>query len=120
MDIQLDCSANGLAYCVCSYMAKAERDDLKDAFYATIMNIQNKESEISLRKQIHLIGNCVLKTRRLSAQEAAARVGHLQLTWSSRTAVRDNACPHTERYKLLKPKEERDEFVKTMFPYGYE
>ena len=93
-------------------MAKAERDDLKDALYATIMNIQNKESEISLRKQIHLIRNCVLKTRRLSAQEAAARVGHLQLTWSSRTVVRDNARPHTERYKLLKPKKERDEFAK--------
>ena len=59
------------------------------------MNIQNKESEISLRKQMHLIGNCVLKSRRLSAQEAAARVGHLQLTWSSRTVVRVNACPHT-------------------------
>ena len=59
------------------------------------MNIQNKESEISLRKHMHLIGNCVLKTQRLSAQEAAARVGHLQLTWSSRTVVRVNACPHT-------------------------
>ena len=44
---------------------------------------------------MHLIGNCVLKTQRLSAQEAAARVGHLQLTWSSRTVVRVNACPHT-------------------------
>ena len=95
MDIQLVCSANGLAYYVCSYIAKAEPDDLKDALYATIMNIQNKESEISLGKQMHLIGNCVLKTRRLSAQEAAAHVGHLQLTWSIRTVVRVNAHPHT-------------------------
>ena len=78
-------------------MAKAERDDLKDSLYATIMNIQNKESEIYLRKPIHLIGNCVLKTRCLSAQEAAARVSHLQLTWSSRTVLRVNARPHTER-----------------------
>ena len=52
------------------------------------MYIQNTESEISVGKQMHLIGNCVLKTQRLSAQEAAARVGHLQLTWSSRTDVR--------------------------------
>ena len=36
MDIQLVCSANGLAYYVCSYIAKAERDDLKDELYATI------------------------------------------------------------------------------------
>ena len=120
MDIQLVCSTNGLAYYVCSYIAKAERDDLKDALYATIVNIQNKESEISPRKPTHLIRNCVLKTRRLSTQEVAARVGHLQLTWSSRTVVRVNARPHTERYKLLKPKKERDEFAKTMFPYGYE
>ena len=115
-DIQLVCSANGLAYCVCSYIAKAEPDDLKDALCATIMNIQNKESEMSLRKQIHLIANCVLKTRRLSAQEAAARVGHLQLTWSSRTVVRVNARPHTERYKLLKSKKEPDEFAKNHVP----
>ena len=39
MDIQLVCSANDLAYYVCSYIAKAERDDLKDALYATIVNI---------------------------------------------------------------------------------
>ena len=50
MDIQLVCSANGLAYYVCSFITKAEPDDLKDAVCATIMNIQNKESEISLRK----------------------------------------------------------------------
>ena len=84
-----------MGHYVCSYIAKGEPGDLKDALYATITNIQNKESEISLRKQMHLIGNCVLKTRRLGAQEAAARVGHLQLTWSSRTVVRVNACPHT-------------------------
>ena len=67
-------------FAVRAYIAKAERDDLKDALYAIIVNIQNKESEISPRKPTHLIRNCVLKTRRLSTQEVAARVGHLQLT----------------------------------------
>ena len=29
MDIQLVCSANGLAFYVCNYIAKAEPDDLR-------------------------------------------------------------------------------------------
>lgn len=58
---------------------------------------------------MHLIGNCILKTRRLSAQEAAARVGHLQLIWSSRTTVFLNTRPKEERFKVLLPKQLRNQ-----------
>ena len=45
----------------------------------------------------------------MSAQEAAARIGHLQLVWSTRNVVYVNTRPENMRYKVLKPKSERDQ-----------
>ncbi|MEW8546654.1 MAG: DUF6570 domain-containing protein [Candidatus Thiodiazotropha sp.] len=109
MDIQMVSGGTGLAYYVCTYIAKAEPDDLKEALCKTFQYINSQTYPFSLRKQMHLIGNCVLKCRRLSAQEAAARLGHLQLIWSSRNVVFLNTRVPEKRYKVLKPKTERDE-----------
>lgn len=99
---------HGLAYYVCSYIAKAEPDDLKYALGRIYEDINCNLQQYTLKKQMHLIGNCILKTRRLSAQEAAARVGHLQLIWSSRTVIFLNARPKEERFKILLPKQQRE------------
>ena len=109
MDIQMVSGGTGLAYYVCTYIAKAEPDDLKEALCKTFQNINSQTYPFSLRKQMHLIGNCVLKARRLSAQEAAARIGHLQLVWSSRVVVFLNTRSPEKRFKVLRPKLERDE-----------
>ena len=87
MDLQMVSGVHGLAYYVCSYIAKAEPDDLKQALSKVFKDISSHSEQYSLKKQMHLVGNCILKTRRLSAQEAAARLGHLQLVWSSRCVV---------------------------------
>ena len=108
MDIQMVSSSHGLAYYVCTYIAKAEPDDLKEALSKVFNNISSQPQAYSLRKQMYLIGNCVLKTRRLSAQEAAARIGNLQLIWKSREIVYLNTRPLNQRFKILKPKHERD------------
>ena len=55
-----------------------------------------------------LIGNCVLKNRRLSAQEAAHRMSNLHLAHSSRTVKYLNGRPLAKRFKILKSKVERD------------
>ena len=70
---------------------------------------ENSHSDqYSLKKQMHMVGNCILKTRRLSAQEAAARLGHLKLVWSSRSVVFLNTRPKQQRYKMLLPKSQRE------------
>ena len=109
MDIQMVGAAHGLAYYVCTYIAKSEPDDLKDALSSTIQRMTANPQEFSPRRQLHLIGNCVLKTRRMSAQEAAARIGNLHLVWSTRHVVYLNARPKKLRYKILKPKARRDQ-----------
>lgn len=87
MDLQMVSGVHGLAYYVCSYIAKAEPGDLKQALSKVFEDISSHSEQYSLKKQKHLIGNCILKTRRLSAQESAARLGHLQLVWSSQSVV---------------------------------
>ena len=99
MDIQLVSSANGLAYYVCSYIAKLEPDDLRETLSHIIP---------SFRTQIKQIGNCVLKIRKLSAQEAAARIGNIQKTYSSSYVLFLNTRQPSKRYKLLKPASEKD------------
>ncbi|MEW8545326.1 MAG: DUF6570 domain-containing protein [Candidatus Thiodiazotropha sp.] len=109
MDIQMVSGGAGLAYYVCNYIAKAEPEDLKHALSITFQHINSQTFPFSLRKQLHLVGNCVLKSRRLSAQEAAARLGHLQFVWSSRSVVYLNTRLPEQRLKLLRPKTERDQ-----------
>jgi len=78
MDIQIVSGSHGLAYYVCSYIAKAEPDDLKQALGKVIQDVSSQPQAYSLKRKLYTIGNTVLKSRRLSAQEAAARIGHLQ------------------------------------------
>lgn len=108
MDIQVVSSSHGLAYYVCSYIAKAEPDDLKGALGKVLQDISKNPQGYSLKRQMYLIGNCVLKSRRLSAQEAAARIGHLQLIWKSREVVFLNTRPPSQRFRILKSKAERE------------
>ncbi|CAC5405283.1 unnamed protein product [Mytilus coruscus] len=109
MDIQMVSGVHGLAYYACSYIAKAEPDDLKHALSKIYEDINSSLHQYTAKKQMHLIGNCILKTRRLSAQEAAARVEHLQLIWSSRTTVFLNTRPKEERFKVLLLKQLRNQ-----------
>lgn len=108
MDIQMVSGSHGLAYYVCSYIAKAEPDDLKQALGKVIQDVSSQPQPYSMKKKLYLIGNCVLKSRRLSAQEAAARLGHLQLIWKSREVIFLNTRPLHQRYRILKPKHIRD------------
>ena len=107
MDIQMVSGASGLAYYVCSYIAKAEPDDLRQSLSQVITNILSQPIVPPIRTQLMKIGNCVLKTRKLSAQEATARIGNIQLVYSSRTVVFLNTRLESKRYKLLKPKSQR-------------
>lgn len=109
MDIQMVSGSSGLAYYVCSYIAKAEPDDLKEALSQVIHKISLQPQGYSMKKQLYLIGNCVLKSRRLSAQEAAARIGNLQFIWKSREVVFLNTRPPNQRFRILKPKSVRDQ-----------
>ena len=80
------------AYYVCSYIAKAEPDDLKHALGKIYQDINSN------LQQLHLIGYCILKTRRLSVQEAAARFSNLQLIWSSRIVIFINTRIKSKRF----------------------
>lgn len=109
LKIQMVNSVCGLAYYVFSYVAKKkEPDELKDALGKMFARILEQPPSYSFKRQLYMIGKCVLKSRRLSAQEAAARTGHLQLVWPSRTVVYLNTRPPSERFRLLRPKHERD------------
>ena len=103
MDIQLVNGPLGVAYYVCSYVCKAEPDTLKNALSETLKNIENSVPAPSLRSSMSKIGFCILKHRTLSAQEAAYRIGHLQLTWNSREIVKIVASSPENQYKKLKP-----------------
>ena len=71
MDIQLINCAESAAYYVCAYLCKAEPEDLRAALADVIENFSRSPDSVPLKTQLLRIGNCVLKTRRLSAQEAA-------------------------------------------------
>ena len=111
MDIQMVNSATSLAYYVCTYIAKSEPDDLKYALSEIISKIANANEPVSVRTQLLQIGNCVLKHRRLSAQEACARIANLKLVWSSRAVIYLNTRPDNERYRVLKSFEERSQLT---------
>lgn len=57
----------------------------------------------SLRSKLCKIGFCVLKHRTLSAQEAAYRIGRLQLTWFSRDVIKVACYSPEKQFKKLKP-----------------
>lgn len=89
------------------------------------MNTANAEP--SMRSRLSKIGFCKLKHRTLSAQEAAYRIGNLQLVWYSREIVRVIACKPEKRFKRLKSKQQlqflsdntTDVFDYNIFDYYY-
>lgn len=105
MDIQVIANAESAAYYVCAYLCKSETEDLKFALRNVLNNLPNN---LPQRNRLLRIGCCVLKTRKLSAQEAAYRLSDLNLICSTRTVMFLNTKPQKCRFKVLKSKEERD------------
>ena len=106
MDIQIIGNAQSAAYYVCAYLCKSEPEDLKLAL-ANVIN--NLEENCIQRTRMAKIGCCVLKTRKLSAQEAAYRLSGLPLIKCSRSFLFVSTKQQSDRYRVLKPKTIRDE-----------
>ena len=106
MDVQLVCNAEGVAYYVCSYLCKSEPDDLRCALGNLIQNVFQQNPELPKHKKLLQIGLCVLKHRRLSSQEAAYRLGDLNLLHTSRSFVNVNTRLPAKRFRMLKGAEE--------------
>lgn len=104
MDIQIIKNAKGAAYYVCSYLCKSEPDDLKNALGNLIYSIFKQNPNLSKYQKLLQIGLCVLKNRKMSAQEAAYRLGNLHLINSTRKVVYINTRFPTKRFKMFKPK----------------
>ncbi|MEW8561119.1 MAG: DUF6570 domain-containing protein [Candidatus Thiodiazotropha sp.] len=109
MDIQMIDGPVGIAYYVCSYVCKAEPDTLKAALSETLKNFEMSSSNPGLRSRLSKIGFCILKHRTLSAQEAAYRIGHLQLVWYSKPIVKVVAVTPENTYRRLKSKFELEQ-----------
>ncbi|CAC5384758.1 unnamed protein product [Mytilus coruscus] len=109
MDIQIVGNAESAAYYVCAYICKSEPEDLKSILSSVIENIPEGASQ---RQKMLKIGCCVLKSRRLSAQEVAYRLNNdLHLIDTSRSFIYLCTKPKSERYRILKPKYERDKLA---------
>ena len=106
MDIQLVGNAESCAFYVCKYICKAEPEELKEALHALFTNTEF--TTIDMRKRLLKIGACVLKKRRISAQEAVYRLGSMKLYQSSKQVITLNTLPPHRRMKLIKPKAQRD------------
>ena len=103
MDIQVVNNAEGAAYYVCHYLCKSEPDELKCALSNLITSVFKQNPSMSPFQRLWNIGTCVLKHRRMSAQEAAFRLSNLKLLQNSRTVVYLNTRPLKKRYKMLRP-----------------
>jgi len=104
MDLQMIEGPYGVAFYVCIYICKAEPDILRQSLSDLLRDIQLTSPALSLQRRLYRIGMCVLKTRTLSAQEAAYRIGHLQLIWNSRTTISTSAYPPYKQFRRLKKK----------------
>lgn len=103
MDIQLISNADGAAYYVCHYLCKSEPYELKCALGNLINTVFRQYPEMTAFQRLWNIGLCVLKNRRVSAQEAAFRLSNLKLLQCSRSVVYLNTRPLDKRFKMLKP-----------------
>ena len=104
MDIQLVNNAEGVAYYVCSYMCKSEPDELKQALGNLIHSTFKNQPNQSLQQRLWKIGTTVLQHHRMSAQEAAFRVGTMKLVQCTRKIVYLNTRAPSKRFKMLKPR----------------
>lgn len=107
MDIQVVGGSTSAAYYVCSYLCKAEPDDLKLALDQLMQVFQTEN--LSKRTRLLKLGSVMLKTRKLSAQEAAYRLSKLKLIHSSRKVVFVNTYMKGKRMQRLKTKDERED-----------
>lgn len=113
MDIQVIGNCESAAYYVCAYLCKAEPENLKFELSKVINNL-NQMPVLSQSSRMLKIGYCVLKSRKLSAQEAAYRLlPDLNLIISSRSVLTLNTKPPEKRFRVLKSKQEREELDNT-------
>lgn len=106
MDIQMINSAEGAAYYVCHYLCKSEPDELKVALTNIINTVFRQNPNMPVFQRLWNIGTCVLKHRRMTAQEAAYRLSNLKLIQSTRRVVYVNSRPLDKRFKMLKPQQQ--------------
>lgn len=106
MDVQLVCNAEGVAYYVCSYLCKSEPDDLRCAIGNLIQNVFKQNPGLPKHRKLFQIGLCVFKHRRISSQEAAFRLGDLNLLHTSRSFTSINTRLPEKRFRLLKSTKE--------------
>jgi hypothetical protein len=100
MDIQLVNGHQGLAYYVCKYCMKAEPEELKTKLSEEIQRMN--AASVHQRTRMLKLGMCMLKHRRMTAQEAAYRICGFEMVVSSRTTMLISTLPEEKRVKKLK------------------
>lgn len=108
MDIQMIGGPYGIACYICSYICKAEPDNLKNALAELVSSFRLQQQPKPLKDRMFSIGMCVLKQKTLSAQEAAYRLSDLDFICTSRETVYLSALPPYKQFKRLRPQEEID------------
>lgn len=117
MDIQIVSTPESATYYyyVCAYLCKSEPEELKFALSKLIYDI-SQSAPINTRTKLLRIGCCVLKTRRLSTQEACFRLSDLQLVYNSRTVIAVNCRPCHKRYRIFRPQKDRHNLPENISP----
>lgn len=108
MDIQMIGGPYGIACYICSYICKAEPDNLKNALAELVSSFRLQQQPKPLKDRMFSIGMCVLKQRTVSAQEAAYGLSDLDFIYTSRETVYLSALPPYKQFKRLRPQEEID------------
>ncbi|MCP4057419.1 MAG: AAA family ATPase, partial [Pseudoalteromonas sp.] len=100
MDIQLVNGEKGLAFYVLKYAMKAEPEEFKTKLVETL---QNMDTAMNLTQQgrMMMLGMCQLKTRKMSAQEAAYRICDVDMVYSNRQVKKISTLPPERRLKRL-------------------
>ncbi len=106
MDISYIHNADSLAYYVCKYVCKAEPEELKNALGELFQNVFAQHPNLSRRQKMTHIGMCVLKKRRVSAQEVAFKLSDMPIIQSSRKIVHVNTRLPDKRFRRLKSRRE--------------
>lgn len=105
MDLQIVGNIQSCAYYVFKYACKAEPEDLTHALRSMFTN--DAFWSLPIKTQKFRIGIEVLRSRKISAQEAIYRLCGMKLYSTSRTFLNLNTFPPQQRYKLLRPVQER-------------
>ncbi len=104
MNISFVNGAEGAAYYVCYYLCKSEPDELRTALSTLIHDVFKSIPSLTPHQRLFRIGQCILRHRQRSGQEAAFCLGNLNLIETSRETVYVNTRPPNQRYKILKNK----------------